>query len=146
MFSYVFICFSASHAPWEGFLIFCRLVLIVVLTFVHDIQRKLFLTLAICLAIPIFHMFVNAFQRKRDNVLESSSPRCARNIVRFDFSKVFLLWCGFFIFSTPAFIKCSRKYSCSGSIFMMIVVVFCVFVKLESGLKLCASSLIRNVR
>jgi hypothetical protein len=32
-----FMCFPSSHIPWEGFLIFRRLVLIIVLTFVDDI-------------------------------------------------------------------------------------------------------------
>jgi hypothetical protein len=68
-----FMCFPSSHIPWEGFLIFRRLVLIIVLTFVYDIQLRLFLALILCVAILIFHMFVYPFQRKSDNVLESFS-------------------------------------------------------------------------
>jgi hypothetical protein len=35
-----FVCFPSSHIPWEGLLIFRRLVLIIVLTFVYDIQLR----------------------------------------------------------------------------------------------------------
>ena len=68
-----FWCFPSSHIPWEGFLIFRRLVLIIVLTFVYDIQLRLFLALTLCVGILLVHTFVNPFQRQRDNVLESFS-------------------------------------------------------------------------
>ena len=68
-----FKCFPASRISWEGFLIFRRLVLIIILTFVYDIHLKLFLTLISCVAILFIHMVVNPFQRKLDNLLESSS-------------------------------------------------------------------------
>ena len=68
-----FMCFPPSSIPWEGFLIFRRLVLIIVLTFVYDIQLKLFLALTLCVAILFLHMVVNPFQRKLDNLLESFS-------------------------------------------------------------------------
>ncbi|CAB3990686.1 Hypothetical predicted protein, partial [Paramuricea clavata] len=68
-----FMCFPSSHIPWEGFLIFRRLVLIIALTFVYDIQLRLFAALILCVAILIFHMFVYPFQRKSDNKLESFS-------------------------------------------------------------------------
>jgi hypothetical protein len=66
-------CFPSSNIPWEGFLIFRRLVLIIALTFVYDIQLRLFLALTLCAGFLFFHMFVNPFQRKRDNILESFS-------------------------------------------------------------------------
>ena len=68
-----FMCFPSLQIPWEGFLIFRRLVLIIVLTFVYDIQLKLFLALTVCVAILIIHMLVKPFQRKLDNVLETFS-------------------------------------------------------------------------
>ena len=68
-----FTCFASSHIPWEGFLIFRRLVLIVVLTFVYDIQLRLFAALIVCLAVLILHMLVNPFQRTRNNVIETFS-------------------------------------------------------------------------
>ena len=68
-----FKCFPASQIPRERFLIFRRLVLIIILTFVYDIQLKLFLTLISCVAILFIHMVVDPFQRKLDNLLESSS-------------------------------------------------------------------------
>ena len=68
-----FMCFPFLQIPWEGFLIFRRLVLIIVLTFVYDIQLKLFLALTVCVAILIIHMLVKPFQRKLDNVLETFS-------------------------------------------------------------------------
>ena len=82
-----FICFPASRIPWEGFLIFRRLVLILVLTFVYDIQLKLFLALTLCVAILIVHTIVYPFQRKRDNVLETLSlgthvVLCALNLIK----------------------------------------------------------------
>ena len=68
-----FMCFPSSSIPWEGFLIFRRLVLIIVLTFVYDIQLRLFLALTLCVAILMIQTFVNPFQKKRDNILESFS-------------------------------------------------------------------------
>ena len=68
-----FMCFPSSSIPWEGFLIFRRLVLIIVLTFVYDIQLRLIQALTLCVAILMIQMFVNPFQKKRDNILESFS-------------------------------------------------------------------------
>ena len=68
-----FWCFPSSQIPWEGFLIFRRLVLIIVLTFVYDIHLRLLLALTLCVCIVLVHMFVNPFQRQHENVLESFS-------------------------------------------------------------------------
>ena len=66
-------CFPASRLPWEGFLIFRRLVLIIVLTFVHDNRPKMIIALIICVAILIFHMHVKPFINSRENFIETLS-------------------------------------------------------------------------
>ena len=68
-----FVFFPSSRIPWEGFLIFRRLALIVVLTFVYDIQLRIFLALTLCVAILILHMVVQPFKRKSDNLMETFS-------------------------------------------------------------------------
>ena len=68
-----FLCFPGSVLPWEGYLIFRRLALILVLTFVHDNRLKMMLTLTFCVAILTSHMYIKPFTRPRDNAIESLS-------------------------------------------------------------------------
>ena len=142
-----FVCFPASRIPWEGFLIFRRLVLIIVLTFVYDFQLKLFLALTLCVAILIFHMFVNPFQRKCDNILESFSlgahvVLCCLTLLRalyygqdYSFSK-----------SLPLLNVIEKILIVAPLSVIVIVVIVCIVVKLAFGLRFCVSVFIRNVR
>ena len=68
-----FLCFPESILPWEGYLIFRRLTLIIVLTFVHDNRLKMMLTLTLCVAILASHMYVKPFTRPWVNAIESLS-------------------------------------------------------------------------
>ena len=68
-----FLCFPGSVLPWEGYLIFRRLALILVLTFVHDNRLKMMLTLTFCVAILASHTYIKPFTRPRDNAIESLS-------------------------------------------------------------------------
>ena len=68
-----FLCFPDSVIPWEGCLIFRRLALILVLTFVHDNRLKMMLTLTLCVAILASHMYIKPFTRPCDNAIESLS-------------------------------------------------------------------------
>ena len=68
-----FLCFPDSVLPWEGYLIFRRLALILVLTFVHDNRLKMMLTLTLCVAILASHMLIKPFTRPCDNAIESLS-------------------------------------------------------------------------
>ena len=65
--------FPASHLPWEGFLIFRRLVLILVLTFVYDTRVKATLSMILCAVILLPHVLVKPFKSASDNVLETLS-------------------------------------------------------------------------
>ncbi|XP_046848069.1 uncharacterized protein LOC124441649 [Xenia sp. Carnegie-2017] len=71
-----FLCFPQSKIPWEGFLVFRRLIIILVLTFVQDNRVKMILALTICAAILAFHTYVKPFVNPRDNVIESISLFC----------------------------------------------------------------------
>lgn len=66
-------CFPASRLPWEGFLIFRRLVLVIVLTFVYDNRPKMIVALIICVAILISHMYVKPFTSSWENFMETLS-------------------------------------------------------------------------
>ena len=66
-------CFPASRLPWEGFLIFRRLVLIIVLTFVHDNRPKMIIALITCVVILISHMHVKPFISSWENFIETLS-------------------------------------------------------------------------
>ena len=68
-----FLCFPDSVLPWEGYLIFRRLALILVLTFVHDNRLKMMLTLTLCVAILASHTYIKPFTRPCDNAIESLS-------------------------------------------------------------------------
>ncbi|XP_028399337.1 uncharacterized protein LOC114522788 [Dendronephthya gigantea] len=68
-----FLCFPDSILPWEGYLIFRRLVLIIVLTFVHDNRLKMMLTLTLCVIILASHTYIKPFTRPSVNAIESLS-------------------------------------------------------------------------
>ena len=142
-----FKCFPASQIPWEGFLIFRRLVLIIILTFVYDIQLKLFLTLISCVAILFIHMVVNPFQRKLDNLLESSSL------------SVHVILCGstlikaFYSGEDNSFSKSLPILNIVEDVLIVgpisiiaILVVFSIAIKLASGLIRCVFILIEFIR
>ena len=65
--------FPASFLPWEGLLIFCGLVLIVVLTFIYESRLKMFIALVICVMILISHMYMKPFTNSADNFMEALS-------------------------------------------------------------------------
>ena len=65
--------FPASYLPWEGFLILRKLVLILVLTFVHDHREKTILSMIFCAVILLPQVFVKPFKSAVDNVLETLS-------------------------------------------------------------------------
>ena len=141
-----FMCFPSSHIPWEGFLIFRRLVLIIVLTFVYDIQLRLFLALIVCVVILIVHMFVNPFQRKRDNALESFSlgihvVLCALTLIK-------ALYYGeeysSFSNSLPLLSVIENILIFAPLSIIMIVVILSIAIKLAFGLKLCVTVAVRN--
>ena len=142
-----FVFCPASSIPWEGFLIFRRLVLIIVLTFVYDIQLRLFVALIVCVMISIVHTFVYPFQRKRDNVLESFSlgahvVLCGTTLIKtlyfgeeYSFSKSLplLWWTENVLIIAPL------------SIIMIVIILFIV-ARLAFCLKFCTSALIQSVR
>ncbi len=142
-----FMCFPSSHIPWEGFLIFRRLVLIIVLTFVYDIQLKLFLALTLCVAILILHMLVNPFQRKRDNVLESFS--LGTHVVLCGLTLIKALYYGeeySFTESFPVLNVIENILIVAPLSIIMILVILSIAIKLVFGIKLCVLFLIRSTR
>jgi hypothetical protein len=140
-----FMCFPSSHIPWEGFLIFRRLVLIIVLTFVYDIQLRLFLALILCVGILILHMFVYPFQRKSDNVLESFS--LGTHVVLCGSTLIKALYYGedYSSFSNrlPVLNVIENILILAPLSVIMIVVIVSIAIKLVFGLKLCVSVVIR---
>jgi hypothetical protein len=143
-----FMCFPSSHIPWEGFLIFRRLVLIIVLTFVYDIQLRLFLALILCVGILILHMFVNPFQKKSDNVLESFS--LGTHVVLCGLTLIKALYYGedYSSFSNrlPVLNVIENILIVAPLSVIMIVVVVSIAIKLVFGLKLCVAVVIRKIR
>jgi hypothetical protein len=142
-----FMCFPSSHIPWEGFLIFRRLVLIIVLTFVYDIQLRLFVALILCVAILIFHMFVYPFQRKSDNVLESFS--LGTHVVLCGSTLIKALYYGedYSSFSNrlPVLNVIENILIVAPLSVIMIIVVVSIAIKLVFALKLCVLVVIRKV-
>ena len=143
-----FMCFPSSHIPWEGFLIVRRLVLIIVLTFVYDIQLRLFAALILCVAILIFHMFVYPFQRKSDNILESFS--LGTHVVLCGSTLIKALYYGedYSSFSKrlPVLNVVENILIVAPLSIIMIVVIFSLAIKLVFGFKFLVSVLIRKIR
>ena len=143
-----FMCFPSSHIPWEGFLILRRLILIIALTFVYDVQLKLFLALTLCVAILILHMLVNPFQIKRDNVLESFS--LGTHVVLCGLTLIKALYYGedYSSFSErfPVLNVIENIVIVAPLSIIMIVVILSIAIKLVFGLKVCVLFLIRKVR
>jgi hypothetical protein len=143
-----FMCFPSSHIPWEGFLIFRRLVLIIVLNFVHDIQLRLFVALMVCVAILGFHVSVNPFQRKSDNVLEFLS--LSAHVVLCGLTLIKALYYGedYSAFSnTLSVLNVIENILIVAPLsIIMTVLILCLVVKLAFGLTHSVSVLIRKVR
>ena len=141
-------CFPSSNIPWEGFLIFRRLVLIITLTFVYDIQLRMLLALTLCVGILFFHMFVNPFRKNRDNLLESFSL------------SMHVILCGLYllksvyygqdvssmVISLPVLNVIENILIISPLSIVMIIFVFSLVIKLAFGLKHCASVSLRYLK
>ena len=137
-------CFPSLHIPWEGFLIFRRLVLIIVLTFVYDIQLKLFLALTVCVAILIIHMLVKPFQRKLDNVLETFSlgvqvVLCGSTLIKsLYYGEDYPLKC------LPVLNVIENVIVIGPISIVMVIIIFSLVIKFIFALKFCTSVLTRN--
>jgi hypothetical protein len=143
-----FMCFPSSRIPWEGFLIFRRLVLIVVLNFVHDIQVRLFIALTLCVAILIFHMLVYPFQRKSDNVLESCSLGAHVVLCGLTLIQAFHYGVDYSSFSnTLSVLNMIESLLIVAPLSIIIAaVILCLVVKLVSRLIHCVSVLIQKLK
>ena len=141
-----FMCFPSSRIPWEGFLIFRRLALIVVLNFVYNIQVKLFLALTLCVTILLFHMFVYPFERKRDNVLESFS--LGSHVVLCGLTLIKALYYGedySFTKSLPVLNVVETVLVVAPLLVVIILVIFCLIIKFAFRLKVCATGFLRII-
>ena len=72
-FHFPFLGFPELPIPWEGFLIFRRLVIILLFTFVYDVTLRMCFVLVACVIILILHLVVKPFKRPCDNMLETLS-------------------------------------------------------------------------
>ena len=142
-----FMCFPSSHIPWEGFLIFRRLILVIVLTFVYDIQLRLFLALILCVGILIVHMFVNPFQRKCENVLECFS--LGTHVIFCGSTLIKALYYGEDYSSLSNNLRIlnviENIFIIAPLSIIITVVVISIIIKLVFGIKLCVSVLIRKI-
>ena len=143
-----FLCFRSSNIPWEGLLIFRRLILIITLTFVYDIQLRLLLALTLCVGILFFHMFVNPFKRKRDNLLESFS--LSMHVVLCGLYLVKAVYYGqdvsSIVISLPMLNVIENILIISPLSIVVISFIFSVVIKLGIGLKHCVSVSLRYLR
>ena len=135
----------ASYIPWEGFLIFRRLLLIIVLTFVYNIQLRLFIALTLCVAILILHMFVHPFQRKFDNVVETIS--LGTHVLLCGLILIKSLYYGedFSFQNNFPFLNVVENILIIAPFFLVIIVIIlCLLVKLVSVLQFCVLLLRRS--
>ena len=82
-----FLGFPESPIPWEGFLIFRRLVIILLFTFVYDINLRMCLVLVACLIILILHLAVKPFKRPFHNIMETLSLAILIILCAFTYAK-----------------------------------------------------------
>ena len=136
----------ASYIPWEGFLIFRRLLLIIVLTFVYNIQLRLFIALTLCVAILILHMFVHPFKRKFDNVVETIS--LGTHVLLCGLILIKSLYYGedFSFQNNFPFLNVVENILIIAPFFLVIIVIIlCLLVKLVSALQFCILLLRRSL-
>ena len=141
-----FMCFPSSRIPWEGFLVFRRLALIVVLNFFYDIQVKLFLALTLRVTILLLHMFVYPFERKRDNVLESFS--LASHVVLCGLTLIKALYYGedySFTKSLPVLNVVETVLVVAPLLVVIILLIFFLIIKFAFRLKVCATGFVRII-
>ena len=142
-------CSTTSRIPWEGFLIFRRLVLIVVLTFLYDVKLRMLVALTICVAILICHMLVFPFQTKRDNIVESI------------FLAIHVILCGITLVKTLYHEEGNGSYNAekllaldairdiiilSPMFIILMAVVLSLVIKISNGLKCFATGLFRKIK
>ena len=68
-----FLCFPELLIPWEGVLIFRRLVIILLFTFMYDVNLRMFFVHLACIIILVSHLYVKPFKRPSDNIMEMLS-------------------------------------------------------------------------
>ena len=68
-----FLCFCSSRLPWEGVLIFGRLLLVIAFTFIYDSRHRMVVILTICVIILASHLLVKPFESVTENFLETLS-------------------------------------------------------------------------
>ena len=68
-----FLCFRSSRLPWEGVLIFRRLIIVIAFTFIYGSRFRMVVILTICVIILVSHVYVKPFKDAMNNVLETQS-------------------------------------------------------------------------
>ena len=68
-----FLGFPELPIPCEGFFIFRRLVIILLFTFVYDVNLRMCLVVVACVIILILHLAVKPFKRPFHNIMETLS-------------------------------------------------------------------------
>ena len=84
-----FMCFCSSHLPWEGVLIFRRLIIVIAFTFIYDIRIRMMVILTMCVLILVSHLYIEPFEAAIDNFLETLSLSILTILCGFTLVKAF---------------------------------------------------------
>ena len=140
--------FPASNLPWEGFLIFRRLALILVLTFIYDNRLKMFIALAFSTAILMSQMYVKPFKSQRDNVLEALS--LGTLIILSGFSLIKAMYYGEDLSYSSSNVSLLRLFNLIENILiviplvvLMVIIVVSILLKLTICLRVSVNALSR---
>ncbi|CAB4003067.1 Hypothetical predicted protein, partial [Paramuricea clavata] len=143
--------FPASNLPWEGFLIFRRLALILVLMFIYDNRLKMFIALTLSIVILMTHMYVKPFINQRDNLLEALSLGAL--IILSGFSLIKAMYYGEDLSYSSSNLSLLKQFNLIENIFIVTpLVVILVIVSLSLLLKLIiclrayVNGLLRSIR
>lgn len=137
--------------PWEGALIFRRLILVVAFTFIPDSRVRMMIILTICLLILVSHLYIKPFRNAMENFFETLSLTTI--IILSGFSLVKTLYHGednSFLSSSTELLK---KFDLTESIlilapatFVVLVAAFSTLMKLVFLVSFCLSSVYRKLR
>ena len=68
-----YFCSRSFRLPWEGILIFRRLIIIIAFTFIYERRVRMTVILAICVTILVSHVYVKPFKYASENFVETLS-------------------------------------------------------------------------
>ena len=146
-----FMCFCSSHLPWEGVLIFRRLIIVIAFTFIYDIRIRMMVILTMCVLILVSHLYIEPFEAAIDNFLETLSLSILTILCGFTLVKAFYHGEDYSSYSSSS--SLIHKFNITESILILapitiviLVAVLGIFLKLIILLSFVVTFMYRKLR